>query len=316
MNTNQFGKKGWTPDRIGNLNGKTYIITGTTSGTGFEAARILLSNGAKVVMLNRNQKKAEDTIKTLKQELGNHINVIAIKMDLSEQSSVKKAAEEVLKTVPQIDALICNAAIAQVPKQTLTVDGWESQMGTNYFGNWTLQALLYPLIEKSKGRIVTVGSMGYNMGIKTIKFDDLNWDKDYTPNNAYSQSKLAQIMTIYELQDRLKEAGRTDVKAYACHPGSSRTNLINTSGSFMMKFIFNLMKLSPLTQSAEKGAYPQLMCATEPNLDQSGFYGPTGRSYWVGPVGAHKIEPHAKDKAVSIRLWEISEKETGVNWNI
>ncbi|WP_289040511.1 SDR family NAD(P)-dependent oxidoreductase [uncultured Zobellia sp.] len=223
-------------------------------------------------------------------------------MDLSEQASVKKAAQEVLKTVSQIDALICNAAIAQVPKQTLTVDGWESQMGTNYFGNFTLQALLFPLIEKSKGRIVTVGSMGYDMGIKTIKFDDLNWNKEYTPNNAYSQSKLAQIMTIYELQDRLAAAGKTEVKAYACHPGSSRTNLINSSGSLMMKFIFNLMKLSPLTQSAEKGAYPQLMCATEPNLDQSGFYGPTGRNFWTGPVGAHKLEPHAKDKAVAYRL--------------
>lgn len=316
MKANQFGKKGWTPDRIGNLNGKVFVVTGTTSGTGFEATRILLSKGAKVVMLNRNSKKAEDTIATLKQGLGNDIDVINIQMDLSEQASVKKTAEEVLKTVPQIDALICNAAIAQVPKQTLTVDGWESQMGTNYYGNWTLQALLFPLIEKSKGRIVTVGSMGYDMGIKTIKFDDLNWDKDYTPNNAYSQSKLSQIMTIYELQDKLKEAGKTDVKAYACHPGSSRTNLINTSGSFMMKFIFNLMKLSPLTQSAEKGAYPQLMCATETNLDQSGFYGPTGRNNWIGPVGAHKIEPHAKDKTVAKQLWELSEKETGVKWNI
>ncbi|KOY52399.1 SDR family oxidoreductase [Polaribacter dokdonensis] len=316
MNTNRFGKKGWTPDRIEKLNGKTYVITGTTSGTGFEAAKILLSKGAKVVMLNRNPKKAEVTIASLKQELGNDIDVINIQMDLSEQTSVKKATEKVIKTVHQIDALICNAAIAQVPKQTLTVDGWESQMGTNYYGNFTLQALLFPLVEKSKGRIVTVGSLGYDMGIKTIKFDDLNWNKDYTPNNAYSQSKLAQIMSMYELQDRLKEAGKTDVKAYACHPGSSRTNLINSSGSFMMKFIFNLMKLSPLTQSAEKGAYPQLMCATEPNLDQSSFYGPTGRNNWTGPVGPHKLESHAKDKIVSKKLWELSEKETGIKWNI
>ncbi|QDO95447.1 SDR family oxidoreductase [Formosa sediminum] len=316
MKANQFGKDGWTPNRIKNLKGKTFVITGTTSGTGYEAAKILLSKNATVVMLNRKPKKAEDSIKILQQELGNHIDVIAIKMDLEVQASVKKAAEEVLKTVSQIDALICNAAIAQVPNQTLTVDGWESQMGTNYYGNWTLQALLFPLIEKSKGRIVTVGSLGYDMGIKTIKFDDLNWDKDYTPNNAYSQSKLAQIMSIYELQDRLKLVEKTEVKAYACHPGSSRTNLINTSGSFMMKFIFNLMKLSPLTQSAEKGAYPQLMCATKPNLDQKEFYGPTGRNFWTGPVGAHKLEPHAKDKIVAKKLWELSEKETGIKWNI
>lgn len=316
MKTNQFGKEGWTPDRIESLNGKTYVLTGTTSGTGFEAAKILLSKKAKVVMLNRNQKKVTDTIAILRQELGDNIDVLSIQMDLAKQVSVKKAAEEVIKTVSTIDALICNAAIAQVPKQVLTVDGWESQMGTNHFGNFTLQALLFPLIEKSEGRIVTVGSMGYNMGIKTIQFDDLNWNKDYTPNNAYSQSKLAQIMTIYELQDRLEKAGKTGVKAYACHPGSSRTNLINTSGGLMMKIIFGLMKLSPLTQSAEKGAYPQLMCATEPNLDQNGFYGPTGKSNWVGPVGEHKLEPHAKDKTIAKRLWDISEKETGIKWNI
>jgi len=277
MKINQFGDKGWTPDRIGNLEGKTFVITGTTSGTGFEAAKIVLSKGAKVVMLNRNPQKVKDTIKILKRDVGDQIEVVAIKMDLSLQASVKKAAEEVIQTVPKIDALICNAAIAQVPKRKLTIDGWESQMGTNYFGNFTLKALLYPLIEKSKGRIVTVGSMGYNMGIKTIKFNDLNWDNGYTPNKAYSQSKLAQIMSIYELQNRMIDADKTAVKAYACHPGASNTNLINTSGSFLTKLTFGLMKLSPLVQSAEKGAYPQLMCATEPDLDQTAFYGPTGR---------------------------------------
>ena len=314
--TNQFGKKGWTPERIKDLTGKTYVITGTTSGTGYEAASILLSKGAKVVMLNRNPQKAQVTTATLKENLGDGIDVNNITMDLGEQASVKKAATEVMQKVDRIDALICNGAIAQVPKQQITKDGWESQMGVNYFGHFTLQALLFPMIEKSKGRIVTVGSLGYDMGIKTIKFDDLNWDKDYTANDAYSQSKLAQIMTIYELQDRLAKAGKTDVKAYACHPGSSRTSLIATSGSFMMKIIFGLMKLSPLTQPAENGAYPELMCATEPDLDQTAFYGPTGRSNWVGPVGPHELKPHAKDKTVAKRLWELSEKETGVKWDI
>lgn len=316
MHTNQFGKKGWRPDRIGDLNGKTYLITGTTSGTGFEAAKILLSKGAEVIMLNRNPKKSKQTTATLKQELARPIKVSTIVMDLAEQASVKNAAAEVLKTVPQIDVLICNAAIAQVPKQILTTDGWESQMATNHFGNFTLQALLFPLIEKSKGRIITVGSIGYNLGIKTIQFDDLNWDKNYSPNGVYSQSKLAQIMCVYELQDRLQQARKYDVKAYACHPGASKTSLIKTSGSLMTRFIWQLMKVSPLVQSAEKGAYPQLMCATESNLDQNEFYGPTKRMNTVGAVGAHKLEPHAKDKAVAKRLWELSEKETGVKWNI
>lgn len=315
MSDRQFGKQGWTPDRIKSLKGKTYVITGTTSGTGFEAAKILLSKDAKVVMLNRNPKKSADTIAALKEDLGSSIDVMNVEMDLAQQASVKRAAEEILNTVPQIDALICNAAIAQVPKQTFTVDGFESQLGVNHYGNFLLQALLYPLIEKSNGRIVTVGSMGYNMGIKTIQFDDMNWDKNYSPNGVYSQSKLAQIMSVYELQEKLKKTGKSNVKVYACHPGASRTSLIKTSGSLTTRFIWQLMKWSPMVQSAEKGAYPQVMCATEPELDQNGFYGPTSRGYWTGPVGECELKPHAKDQAVARQLWQVSEEAIGLKWN-
>ena len=129
MSTTQFGKKGWTPDRIKDLSDKTFVITGTTSGTGFEATRILLSKGAKVVMLNRNPRKSEATITALKQELGETIDVINIQLDLAEQASVKKAAAEVLEKVTRIDALMCNGAIAQVPSQKITVDGWERPDG-------------------------------------------------------------------------------------------------------------------------------------------------------------------------------------------
>ncbi len=128
---NQFGAQGWTPEKIGSLRGKTFVITGTTSGTGFEAAKILLSKQAKVVMLNRNPKKAADITAVLKEELGNNIDVTNIRMDLGDQASVKAAAAEVLEKVDRIDALMCNGAIAQVPKRQLTVDGFESQLGVN-----------------------------------------------------------------------------------------------------------------------------------------------------------------------------------------
>lgn len=313
--TNSFGPQGWTPDRVQDLTNKTYVITGTTSGTGYEAARILLSKGARVLMLNRNPQKAQHTLHQLK-TLGLEKKAVHITMDLSQQLSVKEAAAKILQTTDRIDALLCNAAIAQVPARRLTPDGWESQMGVNHFGHFTLQALLFPKLEESAGRIVSVGSMGYDMGLKTIKFDDLNWEEGYTPNNAYSQSKLAQIMTAYELQRRLDKRANSKVKAYACHPGSSRTNLINASGSFTMKLIFGLMKRTSLTQPAVNGAYPSVMCATEPSLDPAGFYGPTGRNFWVGPVGSHELKPHAKDPAVAKRLWERSVEETGVLWSL
>ena len=98
------------------------------------------------------------------------------------------------------------------------------------------------------------------MGIKTIQFDDMNWDKNYHQNKTYSQSKLAQMMFAYELQDKLAAANRTDVEVYVCHPGSSRTSLITTSGNLATRIMFRLMSLSPMVQSAEKGAYPEVMC--------------------------------------------------------
>jgi len=313
-NQNQFGPKGWTPERLGSLGGKTYLITGANSGTGFEASRILLSKGARVVMLNRNPQKTSDATAVLKQNLGTNTDVSFIHMDLAELASVRKAAKKVLETVPRIDALICNGAIAQVPKQQLTVDGFESQLGVNHYGHFLLQGLLFQRIEESKGRIVIVGSEGYKLGIKTIKFDDMNWDEDYTGNKAYSQSKLAQIMSVYELQDRLSKAKKNDVKVFACHPGASATSLIKTSGSFMLRFVWYLMTLSPMVQSAEKGSYPEVMCATEEDLDQKAFYGPTGRGYYKGPVGECKIEAHALDKEVAAKLWALSEEKTSLNW--
>lgn len=316
MADTRFGKKGWTPERIGSLAGKTFVVTGATSGTGFQASKILLSKGAKVVMLNRNPQKSTEAVAALKKELGDKADVSFIQMDLAVQASVKKAAEEVLEKVPRIDALMCNGAIAQLPNQQITVDGFERQLGVNHYGHFLLQGMLFPLIEKSNGRIVVVGSEGYKMGIRTIQFDDMNWDKNYHQNNTYCHSKLAQIMSVYELQDRLKKAGKKAVKVYACHPGSSATSLIKTSGNLATRIMFSLMSLSPLVQSAEKGSYPEVMCATESNLDERGFYGPTGWMDWVGPVGDCVIAPHAVDKAVSKRLWDVSEKAIGFSWGL
>lgn len=311
-----FGPNGWTPERLGNLQGKTYLITGANAGAGFQAARTLLTKGARVVMLNRSAEKSQTAVVELRQEFGDGADVSFIRMDLASLASVRDAAAEVLKTVPQIDALMCNAAIAQVPKQKLTVDGFESMLGTNHYGHFLLSGLLIERIEASKGRIVIVSSLGYNMGIRTIQFDDMNWNKNYHQNKTYSQSKLAQMMFGYELQDRLSAACKTGVEVYVCHPGSSRTSLITSSGNLMTRIAFRLMSLSPMVQSAEKGSWPEVMCATEGGLEQRALYGPTGRAEFVGPVGKGTLHPHAYDKTAMERLWTISEEATGFNWSL
>ena len=315
-NTERFGPKGWTPERLDSLAGKTYLITGANAGAGFQAARILLGKGAKVVMLNRSAEKSAAAVMELKQEFGASAEVSFVRMDLADLASVRAAAREVLRDVPRIDALICNAAIAQVPTRKLTVDGHESQLGTNHYGHFLLCGMLFDRIEASSGRIVVVASLGYRMGLRTIRFEDMNWERGYAANTAYSQSKLAQMMFAYELQDRLAAGGRTGVEVYVCHPGSSATSLISTSGGRLTRAMWWLMTKTPLVQSAERGAYPEVMCATEDGLAERALYGPTGRMETGGPVGRGTLQPHAYDKDVMVRLWERSEEATGFAWEL
>lgn len=312
MTTLHFGKKGWTPERIGSLTGKTYLITGANSGAGFEASRILLSKGAKVVMLNRNPSKSDAAIAQLKQLLGTQIDVSLVQIDLAEQDSVRRAAEEVLESTARIDALICNGAIAQVAKQELTNDGFESQLGVNHLGHFLLCGLLFDRIEESQGRIVMVGSNAYKMGLKRIKFEDLNFDDKYTAWDSYAQSKLAQMMFGYELQRRITQSGK-NVEVHVCHPGASRTNLLMDTASTFNKVFWSVMSRI-VAQSAERGAWPEVMCATESGLATAKLYGPTKRANTVGPVGENKLDAVALDKDMAAKLWQVSLEKTSLNW--
>jgi hypothetical protein len=83
----------------------------------------------------------------------------------------------------------------------------------------------------------------------------------------------------------------------------------------MIDTVYGKKGWTPDLMKSQKGKTFLITGATEEDLDQKGFYGPTGRSNWTGPVGAHKLEPHALDKAVAEKLWELSEKQTGIKWN-
>lgn len=310
---NPFGSQGWTPARLSSLAGKTYVITGANGGAGFEATRVLLAKGATVVMLNRNADKSAAAIATLKEEFGSDADVAFVCVDLADLDSVRKAAAETLERFPRIDALICNAAIAQVAKQEITVDGFESQIGVNHFGHFLLCGLLFDRIEASAGRIVVVGSNAYKMGLKRIQFEDLNFDKKYTAWNAYAQSKLAQMMFAYELQRRVEAAGK-NAQVHVCHPGASRTNLLKDTASTFNKIAWSILS-RVIAQSAEKGSWPEVMCATEEELEQETLYGPTKRADTVGPVGACPLDEVALNQDMATQLWTLSEQKTSLSWS-
>ncbi|MPW29493.1 SDR family NAD(P)-dependent oxidoreductase [Agarivorans sp. B2Z047] len=314
MKTKQFTTKAWTPKQIGSLAGKTYVITGANSGAGFEGSRILQSKGAKVVMLNRNPVKSVVAIEELKAQLGSNIELSWIQMDLAELDSVRRAAKQLLECTSSIEALICNGAIAQVAKQQFTKDGFESQLGVNHFGHFLLCGLLFERIEASQGRIVIVGSNAYKMGLKKIQFDDLNFDANYTAWNSYAQSKLAQMMFGYELQRRIKASGK-QVQIHVCHPGASRTNLLKDTASTFNKILWALLSRL-IAQSAEKGAWPEVMCATKQGLAINKLYGPTKRADTVGPVGECLLDEVALDQQIAQHLWQLSEENTSFNWKL
>jgi len=313
MTTKRFGRDGWTPERLSSLAGKTYLVTGANAGAGFEATRVFLSKGAKVVMLNRNADKSTAAIAKLKQEFGNDADVSFVRMDLAVLDSVREAAADVLENVPRVDALICNAAIAQVAKQEMTVDGFESQLGVNHFAHFLLCGLLFERIEASGGRIVVVGSNAYKMGLKKIQFDDLNFDENYSAWSSYAQSKLAQMMFAYELQRRVKAADK-NVEVQVCHPGASRTNLLQDTASTFNKIVWSLAS-RVIAQSAEKGSWPEVMCATEEGLGAERLFGPTKRGQTVGPLDECPLDKVALDSDMAAKLWTLSEQKTSLSWS-
>ena len=309
---NPFGSQGWTPERMRSVEGRTYVITGANAGAGFEATKLLAKHGAQVIMACRNAEKANAAIGAIKGELGDGAKLTFVELDLGSLASTREGAQRILADVAKIDGLVCNAAIAQVAKQELTPDGFESQLGVNHYGHFLLCGLLYERVKQSSGRVVVVGSLGYQMGTKRVPFEDMNWDGKYNPMNAYSASKLEQMVFAYELQRRVGASGDS-VQVHVCHPGAARTELSQEEANLPTKILFKLM--SPLAQSAEKGSWPEVLCLVENDLQPERFYGPTQRGNMVGIIGETELKEHALDREVAAQLWTLSEQATGLSWS-
>jgi len=300
----------WTPAQLPDLAGKTYAITGGNSGLGLQAAKILTSKGARVIITSRSEAKAEAALSSIRAHSPG-ADVDFVSLDLADADSIAACAKALEDACPELDAIINNAGVMQ-PPLTRTAEGFELQMATNHLGHFRLNAKLLPRLERQSGRIAVVASIAHKYG--AIDFDDLMSEKSYDATRRYAQSKLANLMYAFELQRRLKARG-SSVACIACHPGYSATNLQTAGvgmqgGSTLLRLMYKVTNVV-IAQSAEHGAYPLVLAAADPTAQAGAYYGPTGLGQMRGSVGLSFVADNAKDEDVARRLWEVTEDLVG-----
>lgn len=293
----------WTIDKIPDLSGKVIIVTGANSGTGFEAARAYAFKNATTILACRSLERGRQALNQIQNEFSN-ANLDLIQMDLADMASIRKFTDDFMVKYNHLDILINNAGI-MTPPYGLTKEGFELQIGINHLGHFALTGLLLKPILKSKGsRIVTMSSLTHSIG--KIDFDDLHQKKKYKPMKAYSQSKLANLLFAIELQRKLERAG-VDVISLAAHPGWTGTNILRKEG--ILNY-FNLL----LGMKPEKGVLPLLFASVSKSASGGSYYGPGGLNEMRGYPSLSKISSNAKDEEVSEKLWEVSEKLSGIKY--
>lgn len=291
------------------LKGKTALVTGGNIGLGYATVKALASKGAHVLLAARNADKGAKAVATASQ-LFPDAKIELVQLDLASQASIKLAAQEVSNKFKKLDFLINNAGLMAMPEMK-TEDGYESQFGVNHLGHWTLTALLMNnLLAADKARVVTVTSSAHHM-IWNINFDDPHLRKKYSPWNAYSQSKLANYFFALGLHNEFRKHGKSAMSLLA-HPGLSHTNLqVETYEKGAAGWAGTVSKVlaAKVGMEPDQGALPQIRAALDPKAVSGEFYAPRFLSN-----GAPVKRPflRTRNRANIKKLWELSERETGV----
>jgi len=295
----------WNTSNIPYQAGRNIIITGANSGIGFETARALAEKDANVTMACRNSERGKKARDEILQKYP-QAKVELMVLDLCNLKSIARFAELYSSRYDSLDLLINNAGVMATPFEK-TMDGFELQFGGNHLGHFALTAQLMPLLTQTpNARVVIISSLAHQMG--TINFQNLNGESGYWRWPAYAQSKLANLLFAFELQQRLLASGHTTIVTTA-HPGYTATNLQNTS----------LLARSGngfLAQGAFHGALPTLRAATDPQANSGTYWGPGGFMELRGAPVEVQAMSKARDSQVAKRLWEVSESLTGISFTL
>jgi NAD(P)-dependent dehydrogenase (short-subunit alcohol dehydrogenase family) len=317
-------------EELPRVDGKVIVITGTTSGTGFVAARTAAAKGGEVVLLNRKSERAIDSLKALKEAVPEG-KFIPIECDLQDFSSVRSAIQEIKSKYNKIYCLANNAGIMATPDQA-TGDGYDTQMQTNHLSHFLLTRELFPLLEAEAeetgdARIVNHSSMGRlltpNDALEEKYFGknggDLGGDGIKMLGGAcfhrYFQSKLANSVFTYGLHEKL-QARNSKIRAVCAHPGGSDTNLDNHLNygwhwNLIVKIVMPFM-----AQTAEDGAIGLIKGMMDPKSQSGVLYGPLSYGGLKGPAVPNPPKPFETDVKAIAMLWSTSEKATGVEFDI
>lgn len=281
------------------MTGKVVLVTGANSGIGKETARRLARCGARVVMTARDPLRGETALEEVRRDVGNG-NVDLLMLDLASLAAVRDAAAEFLARYERLDVVVNNAGLI-LGERRETVDGYEMTFAVNHLGPFLLTNLLLDRLRASApARIVNVTSAAHR-SVRGLDFDDLMSTRRYRPMEVYARSKLANILFTAELARRLTGTG---VTANAVHPGSVATGFGrdgDTSGLLGLGFRL----AAPFMRSPERGARGPVYLASAPELE-----GVTGR-YFAG-TRQRKPSRAARDPVAAARLWELSERLTGL----
>jgi len=275
-------------------------VTGANSGIGYVTVLELARAGADVVLGCRDEARGTEALERVRREIPT-ARLTLERLDLSALSSVREFAERLRASSPRLDILVNNAGVMAIPARTLTSDGFEMQFGVNHLGHFALTGLLLDhLLAAEKPRVVTVSSGVAAWG--KLDLDNLQSERRYRPMGAYAQTKLANLLFMRELDRRVRPR---DLVSVAAHPGATVTNLQRHAFGRITKII---------GQSAEWGALPSLYAATAPGVAGGSYFGPRDRFGLGGPPTLVSLPGQARSVDLALRLWEASERLTGVRF--